>query len=47
MSEFSKELKKKFIEYFQKKYEITISEEKAEIYLNSLAEFCLVITDKK
>jgi hypothetical protein len=47
MDNFSKELKKELIEYFQKKYKVTISEEKAEIYLNSLAEFCLVMADKR
>ncbi|MDD4468236.1 MAG: hypothetical protein PHF68_03730 [Candidatus ainarchaeum sp.] len=45
MDNFSKELKKELIEYFQKKYKITISEEKAELYLNSLAEFYLTLAD--
>lgn len=35
---FSYELKKRITEYFEKYHSLTISEEEAELYLDSLAE---------
>jgi len=46
MGRFSQELIEEITAYFSKKYEIELSEEKAEEYLKSLADFCLAFLDE-
>lgn len=43
MAKFSDELRQKLIAYFLKKYEVNISEEEAEEYLDSIAGFYLAL----
>lgn len=42
---FSEELKQKLIAYFLKKYEVEISEEEAERYLDVIADFYIALID--
>jgi hypothetical protein len=42
---FSEELKQKLIAYFLKKYEVEISEEEAERYLDTIAAFYISLVD--
>ena len=43
MPKFSNELKQKLIKYFREKYDVEVSEEKAEQYLEALANFYLTL----
>ncbi len=47
MSKFSPELKERLIRYFAQKYEIKITAEQAEEYLNSFAELLLALSMDK
>jgi len=46
MRKFSKDLIEKVIVYFLKKYSIELSEEKAEQYLDAIADFYLVFIEE-
>ncbi|MFA6348544.1 MAG: hypothetical protein WCX30_03915 [Candidatus Paceibacterota bacterium] len=43
MAKFSDELRQNLIAYFLKKYEVSVSEEEAEEYLDSIAGFYLAL----
>lgn len=43
MEKFSDELVQRIIKYFKVKYNLDITEEKANEYLSSLADFCKFI----
>jgi len=45
MEKFSDELKQKIIVYFGKKYGVTVTDEEAEEYLDSIAGLYLTLAD--
>ena len=45
--EFNQKLKKQLIDYFKNNYKIEITSEQAEIYLDSLADFYIVVSKKE
>jgi len=46
MARFSRELINEITIYFSEKYNIELSEEKAEEYLKALADLCLAFIEK-
>ena len=44
---FSRQLKKRLIDYFKDNYKIEITSKQAEIYLDSLADFYFVVSEKE
>ncbi len=47
MGNFSQQLKNRLIDYFENNYEIKITSEQAEQYLNSMADLYLAISQKE
>ncbi len=44
---FSRQLKKRLIDYFKDNYKIEITSKQAEIYLDSLADFYFIVSKKE
>ena len=44
---FSQQLEKRLIDYFKDNYKIEITSKQAEIYLDSLANFYVVVSEKE
>jgi len=44
---FSQQLKSRLIDYFKNNYDIEITSDQAEIYLDSLADFYFAISEKE
>ena len=47
MNTFSRQLKKQLIDYFKSNHKIEITSEQAEIYLDSLADFYIIVSKKR
>ena len=47
MSTFNQKLKKRLIDYFKNNYGIEITSKQAEIYLDSLADFYIIVSKKE
>jgi len=47
MYKFSQKLRKRIIAYFLQEHKVVITNEKAEQYLDSLADFYLALSQKK
>ena len=45
MTQFSSQLQERLIKYFAQKYEIQITSEQADEYLESLAGLCIAMTE--
>ena len=47
MNTYSQQLKKRLIDYFKNNNGIEITSEQAEIYLDSLADFYIIVSKKR
>ena len=47
MRKFDQQLKNRLIDYFKNNYKLEITLEQAEIYLDSLADFYIVVSEKE
>ena len=47
MYKFSQQIRKRLIDYFKNNYGIEITSKQAEIYLDSLADFYFVVSEKE